>query len=236
MQNDLSARYSTSSGELTGAAAVRIAESPRTERALLREFQSMALCTNFAIAADSWPRWQMMWLTAFAIYCGCKWLTLARADVREVSFERKAAYLFAWPGLDANRFLGRSIPSRPGWAEWTLAISKLGLGIVILYRIMPSTAGIDVLIRGWVGLLGLAFVLHCGLFHVLSCLWRAVGVDARPLMEWPIAATSIGEFWGRRWNRAFRDLTYRFLFRPLIPPPRRSGRTAGGFPREWNYP
>jgi hypothetical protein len=42
-----------------------------------------------------------------------------------------------------------------------------------------------------------------------------LGVVAEPIMNWPVAATSLGEFWGRRWNRAFRDLTYRFLFRPL---------------------
>jgi Membrane bound O-acyl transferase family len=25
----------------------------------------------------------------------------------------------------------------------------------------------------------------------------------------------VSEFWGKRWNIAFRDITYRFLFRPL---------------------
>jgi len=35
-------------------------------------------------------------------------------------------------------------------------------------------------------------------------------------MNWPIAAVSVSDFWGHRWNTAFRDLTYRFLFRPLV--------------------
>ena len=34
-------------------------------------------------------------------------------------------------------------------------------------------------------------------------------------MDWPILATSVSDFWGRRWNLAFRDLTHRFVFRPL---------------------
>lgn len=52
------------------------------------------------------------------------------------------------------------------------------------------------------------------IFHLLSCAWRNIGVQAPPLMNRPLASTSVSEFWGRRWNAAFRDLTYRFLFRP----------------------
>lgn len=64
-------------------------------------------------------------------------------------------------------------------------------------------------------MVGLIFMLHFGLFHLLSCAWRMAGVQAKPLMAWPIAAPSLGDFWGKRWNLAFRDVTHRFVFRPL---------------------
>jgi hypothetical protein len=72
-------------------------------------------------------------------------------------------------------------------------------------------------------------MLHFGTFHLLSCAWRRAGVEARPLMNWPLASASVSEFWGRRWNTAFRDLTHRFLFRPLTARLGPRGALAAGF-------
>jgi len=68
----------------------------------------------------------------------------------------------------------------------------------------------------WVGMTGLVLALHFGVFHLLSCGWRAMGLNAVPIMNRPLAASSLAEFWGRRWNLAFRDLTHRFVFQPLL--------------------
>ena len=64
-------------------------------------------------------------------------------------------------------------------------------------------------------MIGIVLILHFGLFQLLSCFWRSLGIEARPIMNRPLASTSLSEFWGRRWNTAFRDLAHRFLFRPF---------------------
>jgi hypothetical protein len=168
-----------------------------------------------------------MWSLAAAIFAGCKWLTWRRTPAPAAPCWRHVAYLLAWPGLDAKAFLDPHPPPpdrRPGPGEWAFAAAKLTLGGGLVWCAVPLVPAHHPLLRGWIGMAGLVFLLHFGSFHLLSCAWRAAGVDAKPLMDWPMRAAGVGEFWGRRWNTAFRDLTHRFLFRPLAA---RLGPRAG---------
>ena len=165
-------------------------------------------------APFEWPRWAQMWTLAISIYIGCKWLTWQVTATRHVPAWKHCAYLVAWPGMDAASFLERSNPSRCRDQEWTAATANLIAGVTLLFgvaRIIPQQYQYVV---GWIGMIGIVLILHFGVFHLLSCSWRSRGVQARPLMNDPLASTSLSEFWGRRWNSAFRDLTHRFLFRP----------------------
>lgn len=185
-----------------------------------------------AAAPAAWPRWLFMWLLAGALYAGCKWLTWRRTPAPGAPWWQHAAYLLAWPGLDARAFLRpEPLPpgERPSASEWVFAAGKLILGVAVFWglgRLVPP--GQEVLL-GWVGMVGVVLLLHFGSFHLLSCLWRALGIEARPLMNNPLASVSVGEFWGRRWNTAFRDLTHRFLFRPLSARLGPRGALAVGF-------
>ncbi len=170
-----------------------------------------------------------MWTLSFAIYCGCKWLTWRRTPLAGVPAWRHAAYLLAWPGLDAAAFLGGHTNDPPAYDEWARALRNLLVGIALLFGVARFVAPYNLYAAGWVGMTGIVLSLHFGSFQFLSYGWRRAGVDARPLMNKPVLSVSLGEFWGRRWNTAFRDLTHRFLFRPLN---RRLGvrwGIAGGF-------
>lgn len=160
------------------------------------------------------PPWAVMWALAIAVYAGCKWLTWRRTAVDDVPTWKHAAYLFAWPGLDAAGFLREAPTATPHPREWLTAVVTLVLGNSLLFGAARMVTGPHPYLVGWIGMIGIVLSLHFGAFQWLSCFWRSVGVQARPLMNRPLASTSLGEFWGRRWNTAFRDLTYRFLFRP----------------------
>jgi hypothetical protein len=166
----------------------------------------------------TWPRWALMWALAFAIYFGCKWLTWRRTASARAPLWRHVGYLLAWPGMDAVAFFDerRSVPL-PTLGEWSFAACKFVVGTTLLAFAATRAPAENAYWFGWLGMIGLVLMLHFGVFHLLSCTWRAIGVDAPPLMNSPAASASLNEFWGRRWNMAFRDLTYRFLFRPLSP-------------------
>ena len=164
------------------------------------------------------PRWVFMWLLAFAVFAGCKWLTWRRTPAPYVKAWRHAGYLLVWPGFDAKAFLtSERLPEkdRPTAGEWGFAAIRLLIGCALFWGVAGWISRDQGILSGWVGMAGLILMLHFGAFHLLSCAWRSLGVDARPLMNRPLASRSVSEFWGRRWNTAFRDLTYRFLFRPL---------------------
>jgi membrane bound O-acyltransferase family protein len=178
---------------------------------------SIPVATTLAIVVlyDT-PGWLFMWLLAILVFFVLKLMTLNTVTKVASAPSRSCAYLFAWPGLNATQFL--CTPFRPvtlSLRDWTGGAVELLLGGVIFWnarRWIPTSAPIAL---GWAGLVGCGFMLHFGLFRFLSCLWRTAGIDARLLMVAPLRATSVADFWGKRWNTAFRDFAHQFLFRPI---------------------
>jgi hypothetical protein len=167
---------------------------------------------------NAMPSWKLMWVMAVAIYAGCKAATWMNARAPRAPVWRQTAYLLGWPGMDATRFLGNTSAMKCSTRlsrEWQAASTKAGLGAILLFGVARMIPSQHEYAAGWIGMLGIVLILHFGAFHLLSCFWRGLGFDARPLMSQPMRSTSLSEFWGLRWNTAFRDLTHRFLFRPL---------------------
>jgi hypothetical protein len=194
---------------------------------------------------QSWmPRWGFMWAMAFALYAGCKWLTFREARVREARVRgmtsdrlRRLGYLLAWPGMDAAAFLGGTggtdrhaqpqaqAHPHPHPSEWIVAALKTLLGAMLIWVVARTAMPVNPLLAGWLGMVGLIFLLHFGTFHLLSLGWRSIGVNAMPVMRNPLRSRSLAEFWGRRWNTAFHEVATRFTFRPLRPTVGRTGAT-----------
>src|SRR5277367_199005 len=173
------------------------------------------------------PAWVFMWALSVAIFGGLKWMTwwMARRRVAHGAV-RSFAYLVAWPGMDAEVFLdAEKHPATPTAREWLWAALKSAVGVALLWIVAGRIPEDQSLLRGWVGLFGLIFLLHFGSFHLIALFWQSMGIDAAPIMSKPILSKTLSEFWGKRWNLGFRQLAHEFIFRPLH---RRTGVAVAG--------
>lgn len=135
-------------------------------------------------------------------------------------------FLFAlgWPGMRPSAFSDVPGPSRDRWfrllkqgginlaAGVCLVTSAWAVGSAVSFPISAET-------RTWIATLlllpGLSLIFHFGLFNLLAGMWRAAGADCHALFRAPLRSNSLSEFWGRRWNLAFSEMTALIVFRPL---------------------
>jgi hypothetical protein len=121
--------------------------------------------------------------------------------------------------MEAGRFLSPEVApplSRSATLRITaVATGRILLGAFLLF-VVARQAAAKPIFAGWIGMVGMVLLLHFGLFHLLSVAWRALRVDAPPIMNAPLRSTSVSEFWGQRWNAAFNDLSLRLVFRPIV--------------------
>jgi hypothetical protein len=145
---------------------------------------------------------------------------LNRQVLRKPASEVRQARDPRWVSRAAKQ-LSRNVPSHAGRMpalsgkrrNIVVATAKILLGAVLLFGLARFAP--DPLLTGWIGMIGVILVLHFGMFALLAIAWRAYGLDVRPIMDAPLNSTSLGEFWGRRWNGAFNQLAFEILFRPL---------------------
>jgi hypothetical protein len=173
-----------------------------------------------SIITDPLPRWAVMWLLAGSLFMLGKAAVLVRMKRTGTPWPmwKTLAWFCAWPGMDPGfvvRPLGRNFPtpaSRRDYKQISAAIAKMMLGSFLLWGAMRHFP--NPLAAGWCGMIGLILMLHFGIFDLLAIFWKSLGLRAEPIMNNPIMSFSIAEFWGRRWNSAFRDLAHPFLFIP----------------------
>lgn len=159
--------------------------------------------------------WVFMWVLAYTVFFGCKWLTWRRHAGSHAGRLRSLAYLLLWPGMDAESFLHKTPVSPPSSRNLVGAFAKLVLGAALLWG-APGLVDSTPLLAGWAGMAGILLLLHFGVFSLLAYGYQAAGIAANPLMNRPFSSRSLSDFWSRRWNAAFHALAHDFIFRPLV--------------------
>jgi len=160
--------------------------------------------------------WFYMWLLAFEMYCFFKWITLAYHPGVSSGLRYPTLYLVGWVGMDPTPFKCRNqehVSENLNLMFGGVANIVVGLLFFLSTEYLPSNLW---LLQGWFICIGIVMILHFGIFRILAWVWRQFGFDVEPIMQFPLAAKTVSEFWGGgRWNLAFKQLVYPFVFRPL---------------------
>lgn len=187
----------------------------KSTAAILCQFSLLALPVAVIFLRGRMQPWIFMWLLAASIFAICKsqsWFAASEA-ARRATWKRSAAYLLLWPGMSATEFLDSTISvPQPSAREWSAAAAKTLTGAALIWLVVRRVP--QPLLAAWVGMLGLILLLHFGIFHLLSCIWRSAGISAQPIMQHPLQSKSLSEFWGKRWNLGFRQLSHDWVFKP----------------------
>ncbi|MCB9888264.1 MAG: hypothetical protein H6836_01720 [Planctomycetes bacterium] len=160
----------------------------------------------------------------------------ARASgLQPLGLARWLAFAAIWFGMQPREF--SPVPSG------RVRVRSPSTVRLVLCGLVWSGAGVAVLVttaRCWhseehLQLAGLLFVLgfsmcvHFGLIHLLAALLRSCGFATEPQFHAPWRASSLQDFWGRRWNAAFAAMTVLAIYRPLASRIGRGAAIMAGF-------
>jgi hypothetical protein len=90
------------------------------------------------------------------------------------------------------------------------------LGGVLISCARASTERVPSFERTVLLVVALSLVIHFGLCTILAGVWRLLGSDVDPPFRAPLRAESLREFWAKRWNTAFSEMTAIAVYRPLL--------------------
>jgi hypothetical protein len=151
---------------------------------------------------------------------------------------RWAVFLFGWPGMQPATFAKPLRPNATAARQLALrGLGRIGMGIVCLMLArtlagseeeLPFGTATSTAATGWL-LIGVSLVLHFGLFNGIAAAWQAVGFHCQPLFRAPLFSASLSEFWSRRWNLAFSEMTAIAVYRPCQRRIGQSGALFAGF-------
>ncbi len=128
------------------------------------------------------------------------------------------AFSLGWFGMRPTLFEKLPSASREYRRLLLKGISRIIIGYVILYLSFVIDQ-YDWTSRYYIPqlflLAGVSFILHFGILNLSTASWRSLGVDVSELFRAPYKSTSLKEFWGKRWNLAFSEMTALIAYRPL---------------------
>ncbi len=191
-------------------AAALVAGPTRARRAAALLISSLSFVALLAAPPEGTLLRGAAWLGACALLMRMVDV-VAEAD-RPAAF-RVALALLVLDAREMRRAPPALDPRLVGKAAGYLLLTLAGFGLAAF--VAPRLGAAAALPVRWLGgIVGFYGSLDAAEGALRAC-YRLAGVVARPMQDRPILSRSLGEFWGRRWNREVGGWLARWIYRPL---------------------
>ena len=143
-------------------------------------------------------------------------LTLTSADRGRMTWWRYLAFA-VWPGMQPRRFLRGATPPpgapQPTAKDFAFNLMTAIAGLWLVPRLLPSDA--PVAARPAIAIVGLGALTLFVRLDLDTVIFRRLGFAVEKPFDDPFASRTLGEFWGRRWNRIVSGLLREAIHRPV---------------------
>jgi hypothetical protein len=128
-------------------------------------------------------------------------------------------YCFTWVGMNPEIFFKHRLKADQSLMHRGLFFFVSGASLLLLLRFGLTSdsipEGFRYYILSLVLLIALSQVLHFGLLNISAWCLQILKYPAYSLFRDPLRAESLRDFWGKRWNLAFTEMTSVAVYRPL---------------------
>jgi len=138
-----------------------------------------------------------------------------------LKFNQWVVFAIGWAGMRAQPFETLGEKPLPGaWPMIRFGVSRIIIGLLLILLahkvvLLPINHHLTYILVSAILLVGFSLTLHFGLLGISAGTWRLSGVNTYVLFRAPAKALSLTEFWSKRWNIAFSEMTSVAVFRPL---------------------
>ena len=188
-------------------------------------FAVLSTSIVYLIFRSASPIWQMVGLIITA-FLSMKIIVAAETHkdkALNLNFKQWVCFAFLWAGMRPRLFgtLGAQ-PLEGAWRMIAFGVSRIALGLLlVVFSKMSFThlpySNLTFIPTIAILLIGLSLILHFGILSLTAGIWRHYGVPTYYLFRSPTISLSVTEFWSKRWNIAFSEMTSTVIYRPIKP-------------------
>lgn len=153
----------------------------------------------------------------FIALVGMKGVVAAKSDVT-LNVTQWLGFSLFWFGMKPRTFLTVFSKRKAGAGRMVFRgsiFASLGSLIIIGASFIPLNTLSGKFAATAFCFFGLSIFLHFGILRFAAGFWRNFGADTYDLFRSPLKSKSLTEFWGKRWNIAFSEMSNIAVFRPL---------------------